>query len=225
MLLFTIKTFATLTSTQDEMRARLEQGQNVHGLVIRALQQTSGRGQKSRDWQSLQGGSYQTLALKIDPQPQAAIAVAIGIAEVLRQHHVQAGLKWPNDIYLNHKKVAGILCEYIKGHLIIGIGVNVRNTVPEYAGNLYGFEVETVSNLVLEGVQKGLEVLHDPGLPQRFAALDILQGQPISVKVGKHIKTGIARGIDAQGCLKLEQPQKTLAICSGHIGSQRFKEV
>ena len=60
---FNIQTFDTLSSTQDEMRLRLEHGEPIHGLVIRALEQTAGRGQRARDWLSNKGGSYQTIAV------------------------------------------------------------------------------------------------------------------------------------------------------------------
>ena len=83
---FNIQTFETLGSTQDEMRSRLEHGESIHGLVIRALEQTSGRGQRARDWISNKGGSYQTLAIQCQVtlnKPYAAIVVAIGITRVL----------------------------------------------------------------------------------------------------------------------------------------------
>jgi BirA family transcriptional regulator, biotin operon repressor / biotin---[acetyl-CoA-carboxylase] ligase len=217
--MFELQIFDSLSSTQDEMRLRLERGDNIHGLVIRALEQTAGRGQRARDWQSSQGGSYQTVAVRSkDNKPFAAIAIAIGISEVLRQQGIQASIKWPNDIYLQNKKLAGILCEYIQGHLLIGVGVNVKNKIPEYAIGLYQFEVETVSNFVLEGIQKGQGLFHHPDLALVFTAYDVLSGKHISVKVGQEVKEGIARGIDSQGRLRLEQVQETILIHSGHIG-------
>ncbi len=219
---FQIQTFKMLGSTQDEMRSRLERGEAVHGLIIRAHEQTSGRGQRARDWVSNRGGSYQTLAIKDSEPPTlnksyAAILMAIGIAKVIPNLQI----KWPNDIYLENKKLAGILCEYVKGHLLIGVGVNVQNEIPEHATHLQGFGVETVSNMILKGTQEGLELLQtNLDLPSLFKAYDFLEGKTVSVRVGSEIKEGIARGIDQNGCLRLEQAQEIISICSGHITSK-----
>jgi BirA family transcriptional regulator, biotin operon repressor / biotin---[acetyl-CoA-carboxylase] ligase len=220
---FHIETFERLLSTQDEIRKRLERGENVHGLVIRALEQTAGRGQRARDWISNKGGSYQTLAVKdlavpVWNKPFATIAVAIGLAQVMPDYGIQVDIKWPNDIYYQNRKLAGILCEYTQGHLLIGIGVNVNNQVPEHAIGLQTLELEDVSDFVLTGLQRGLELLADnPDLPTLFAPYDGLENKTISVKVGNEMKEGIARGIDKNGCLRLEQEQGMISICSGHI--------
>jgi BirA family biotin operon repressor/biotin-[acetyl-CoA-carboxylase] ligase len=217
--MFKILTFDTLPSTQDEMRLRLERGENVHGLVIRALEQTSGRGRRARDWKSNQGGSYQTLAIRDSEhtlnKPYAAIAIAIGIATVIPN----LSIKWPNDLFLDGKKLAGILCEYIQDHLLIGVGMNVQNDIPPNATRL-DLELETVHELILQGLKQGLELLQiTSDLPSLFKPYDFLEGKPISVRIGSDLKQGIARGIDKQGCLRLEQKKEIVSICSGHIGS------
>jgi BirA family transcriptional regulator, biotin operon repressor / biotin---[acetyl-CoA-carboxylase] ligase len=216
---FHIQTFETLVSTQDEMRSKLEHGEAIHGLVIRALEQTAGRGQRARDWQSSKGGSYQTIAVEMaNHKSYSAILVAIGIARVFREQAIQASIKWPNDIYMENKKLAGILCEYTRGHLLIGVGVNVHNDIPEYATRLQGLEVEAVNNLVLDGVKQGLELLQSkPDLPNLFKLYDFLEGKSLSIKASNGIKEGIARGIDQNGCLRLEQEQVLITICSGRI--------
>jgi BirA family transcriptional regulator, biotin operon repressor / biotin---[acetyl-CoA-carboxylase] ligase len=216
---FHIETFTSLPSTQDEMRSRLGQGNPVHGLVIRALEQSAGRGQRARDWISNKGGSYQTVAVQSnEKKPFAAIAIAIGLAQVLREQNIPADIKWPNDIYLQDKKLAGILCEYTQGHLLIGVGMNVRNIIPEQAVGLPELELEEVSNLVLEGIKQGLELLvGNPDLPALFAPYDVLENKTILVNVGNLTNEGVARGIDSKGCLRLEQKQETISICSAHI--------
>jgi BirA family transcriptional regulator, biotin operon repressor / biotin---[acetyl-CoA-carboxylase] ligase len=219
---FLIETFDTLSSTQDAMRARLESGEDVHGLVIRALEQTGGRGQRARDWLSTRGGSYQTLAARDrEPpalnQPYAAVVIALGLAQTLPEYGLKVQVKWPNDLHYRGKKVAGILCEYLRGHLLIGVGVNVENAVPEGATAFRGLDVEGVSNLVLAGVQRGLTLLEDGcDLPSAFAPFDALYGQDIEVAVGDELLRGVARGVDAGGCLKLEIPTGTRKVCHGH---------
>lgn len=221
---FYIETFETLPSTQDEMRARLERNENIHGLVIRALEQTSGRGQRARDWHSSKGGSYQTLAVRDDGalnKPFAAIVIAIGLAQTLPEYGIQVGIKWPNDLHYPHKnrqgkKVAGILCEYVRGHLLVGIGMNVNNDVPEGATSLRGLDVEGVSNFVLAGVQRGLELLtSNLDLPSAFAPYDVLKDKPVSVLLDKKEEQGVARGLHESGCLLVEIVGTLQQVCQG----------
>jgi BirA family transcriptional regulator, biotin operon repressor / biotin---[acetyl-CoA-carboxylase] ligase len=236
-LAFRIETFDSLPSTQDEMRKRLERGDNVNGLVIRALEQTSGRGQRTRDWLSNRGGSYQTLAVHDESvvlnKPYAAIVIALGLAQVLPEYGIQIGIKWPNDLYYPYKikqgkKVAGILCEYVKGHLLIGVGMNVNNEVPEGAVALRGLDVEGVSNFVLAGVQRGLELLiSELDLPAAFAPYDILKDKEVEVLLGDKVQRGFARGLHESGCLLVEIEGNIHQICQGAarvkpLGSKAF---
>jgi BirA family transcriptional regulator, biotin operon repressor / biotin---[acetyl-CoA-carboxylase] ligase len=219
-LSFKIETFETLSSTQDEMRQRLERGNSVHGLVLRALEQTSGRGQRARDWLSNRGGSYQTLAVRDETsmfsKPYAAIVIALGLAQVLPEYGIQVGIKWPNDLHYKNKKVAGILCEVVRQHLLIGIGVNVNNEVPQHATALRGLDVEGVSNFVLAGVQRGLELLtSEIDLPRAFAPYDVLKGKTVSVLIKGQEERGVAQGLHSNGCLLIEINQTLRQICQG----------
>jgi BirA family transcriptional regulator, biotin operon repressor / biotin---[acetyl-CoA-carboxylase] ligase len=224
-LAFRIETFDSLPSTQDEMRTRLERGDDVHGLVIRALEQTFGRGQRARDWLSNRGGSYQTLAVRDESvalnKPYTAIVMAIGLARVLPEYGIQIGIKWPNDLYYPYKikqgkKVAGILCEYVKGYLLVGIGMNVNNEVPNGATALRGLDVEGVSNFVLAGVQRGLELLiSELDLPAAFAPYDILKDKEVEVLLGDKVQRGFARGLHSNGCLLVELKGHLQQVCQG----------
>lgn len=220
MIALKIETFDSLPSTQDEIRKRLERGDNVHGLVIRALEQTSGRGQRARDWVSNRGGSYQTLAVRDKDlqmnKPYAAIVIAIGLAQVLPEYGIQVGIKWPNDLYYKNKKVAGILCEVVQQHLLIGVGVNVNNDVPEGATGLRGLDTEGVSNFVLAGVQRGLELLQaNIDLPTLFAPYDVLKDKSVSVSVDGKEEKGVARGLHSNGCLLVEINKNLQQVCQG----------
>jgi len=221
--------FDTLPSTQDELRRRLLAGEDVHGLVVRAACQTAGRGRRARDWRAERGGSYQTLAVR-DPalgdggvlstiQPHAALTLAVGLAEVLPRYGVQAGLKWPNDVFYRGKKLAGMLVEAVQGHLLVGVGMNVNNDPPEGATGLRGWDVEGVHMLVLEGLQRGLEHLDDPAfdLPGAYAPFDLLLGEPLELRVGDARHTGLGAGIDGEGRLRLRDPDGVTAHGSGRL--------
>jgi len=223
---FKIETFQTLASTQDLMRERLEQGENVHGLVIRALEQSNGRGQRARDWQSTLGGSYQTLAVQDMTarlkRPDAAIAIALGLAQTLPEYGVQVGVKWPNDLHYPFrkanpkpsKKVAGILCEYVQGHLLAAVGMNVNNDVPETATSLRGLDTEGVSNFVLAGMQKGLDLLFDSyDLTELFSTYDVLKTRTLELTVNQQKLKGSAQGNNQNGCLRLQTQDKLEHVC------------
>ena len=234
MISLRILGFDTLPSSQDELRRRLLAGDDVHGLVVRAACQTAARGQRARDWQADRGGSYQTLAVRdpalTDPhapsilQPHAALALALGLAEVLPVYGVQAGLKWPNDVFYCGKKLAGVLVEAVQGHLLIGVGMNVNNDVPDGATGLRGWDVEGVHMVVLEGLQRGLARLSDPtfNLPEAYAPFDLLLGQRLELLSGGTLHTGHGAGVDAQGRLRLSGPDGVAAYARRATGAFRF---
>lgn len=210
-----IVAFETLPSTQDEARRRVLSGEKVDGLVLRAEQQTAGRGQRARDWQAGRGGSYQTLIVRSSfappaerPswQPHAALVMGLGLAETLPRYGVRVGLKWPNDIYYRGKKLAGVLAEVVAGHLLIGVGLNVNNEVPPGAVGLRGWDVEGANMVVLEGLQRGLTLLGDPTfeLPTAYAPFDLLLGERLEFAAaggGEGGYVGRGAGVDRQGRL------------------------
>ena len=217
-----IETYTELSSTQDVMKARLKSGENVDGLVIRALEQTAGRGQRRRDWLSNKGGSYQTLAIKNHQlqKPFAAIAIAIGIAESLPEYGIQVGIKWPNDLYYKGKKVAGILCEYSKGHLLAAVGMNVNNEVPKGVAALRGLNLEDVSTIVLVGIQRGLgHLLEASDLAALFKPYDALVGKRLRLRLGTSWHEGVAAGMNEQCCLLLDKPEGRISICHSQARS------
>ena len=128
---------AETSSTMDEARRIAERGL-PGGAVLVAESQTSGRGRNGRAWSSGGGGIYATF-LRRDPYPAAlvpriALAATLAVAACLqRLYGLQATLKWPNDVLLDGRKVAGVLVEArtLADHLCwcaIGVGVNVSNT-------------------------------------------------------------------------------------------------
>ncbi|MFA6617464.1 MAG: biotin--[acetyl-CoA-carboxylase] ligase [Candidatus Neomarinimicrobiota bacterium] len=109
-----------------------------HGSILCAKKQSSGRGRHKREWKSEKGGLYFSVLLKnlenihnIFPFVLlSALAVTRSISFCLTHG---LAIKWPNDIYINHRKLCGILAESSsrgnKHHLVIGLGINVNNAV------------------------------------------------------------------------------------------------
>lgn len=128
-----------IDSTSSDLKRRLKAGAKL-GTVVAAGAQTAGRGRRGRSWFSPSGGNlYVSLAVATDPpgtpnfnyMPLAA-GIA-GIDAICACYRAEPKLKWPNDILLDHKKVAGILCEVwdvaaTPVLAVIGLGVNIAHT-------------------------------------------------------------------------------------------------
>ncbi|MGK7943401.1 MAG: biotin--[acetyl-CoA-carboxylase] ligase [Microcystaceae cyanobacterium] len=130
--------FDQITSTNQLLWQYLEQGKKAPMVAI-AAQQTAGRGQWGRIWQSELGGLYLSLILPLnlsaDSAPHLTLLSGVGIAQILRNYQIPVQLKWPNDLILNQRKLGGIKTEtrVKKGQLtyaVIGVGINWENPVP-----------------------------------------------------------------------------------------------
>lgn len=112
----------------------------AHGDAVVAVEQTAGRGQRGNTWSS-KAGENLTFSLVWEADFLAAReqfllseAVALALVDTLAGYGIEATIKWPNDIYVGHKKICGILIEHdlgIAGRLartIVGIGLNVNQT-------------------------------------------------------------------------------------------------
>jgi BirA family biotin operon repressor/biotin-[acetyl-CoA-carboxylase] ligase len=141
--------------------------------------------------------------------------MALGLAEVFEASGVKLGIKWPNDLYYHGKKLAGILCEMVCGHLLIGVGVNVNNPVPESAAALRGWSLERVDEVALEGLRRGLELLAAPqDISERFSRYDLLYGQRVEGEKGRG---ALAQGVDREGRLLLRDEAGRLEPFWGHL--------
>lgn len=121
------------------------------GTVIQARQQDAGRGQHGRSFASPPGGLYFTLLLEPDLQTEqlSLVTLATGLAclEVIAASFaLSLRIKWPNDLYLDGKKLAGILCENLfitekgksQAKVLVGIGINVNSTAQDFPPELRG---------------------------------------------------------------------------------------
>ena len=128
-------------STNIDAKRYAEEGE-PHGTTVIAEKQNAGRGRRGKYWESPPGSAiYMTIMLKPDFAPDKAsmltLVMALSVAEAITEATgLQAGIKWPNDVVVNKKKVCGILTElnvetdYIR-HVVIGVGINVNNGAPE----------------------------------------------------------------------------------------------
>jgi len=132
-----------LASTSDLAKELAEQGA-AHGEVVIAERQTAGRGRRGRSWSSPAGKNlYLSAVLRPELPPQRAaeltLVASLAVCDACRQAGVDAGIKWPNDVLVGGRKVAGILTELaaepdVVHWVVVGIGVNLnagREDFPE----------------------------------------------------------------------------------------------
>ena len=128
--------FTSLSSTNDFCWELLTDKSLPDGTLVWTAIQTEGKGQRGKSWQSEKGNSltfsiYLRPNVKISKQFFLNKAVALGVCEGINSFGAKAKIKWPNDIYVEDKKIAGILIENsLRGSLIqdvvVGVGVNIN---------------------------------------------------------------------------------------------------
>jgi len=176
--LFTIIHYDEVTSTNDlamEMARAGAQG----GLLVSANHQTAGRGRRGAHWIAPPGSSVlaslvMSLPESRPPASHLAILTGVGVANGLRALNIPAEIKWPNDIVVMNRKVAGILVETTGDSLVIGVGVNCTiddfpDELRDRAGSLHALLDRPVSREdVLVSVAKeltaALELVREGGI-------------------------------------------------------------
>ena len=127
--------FDKIPSTQDYAHDLIANGNATNKTVVAALAQSAGRGRYKRTWVSHHGNLYASFIYKISERdPKLSYAVAVAIAETLISFGLHPQIKWPNDVLIDGKKISGVLIEYARNFVIVGIGINVKTcpTVKEY---------------------------------------------------------------------------------------------
>ena len=238
-----------LGSTQVDQVRRARQRAPDWPSVLAAWEQVSGKGRLGRTWLS-QPGQAVTLSVAL-PWPAASaggavtLACAVLVAETLRAEGIDAQIKWPNDILLGSKKLAGLLAEQVKdergmGALVIGLGLNLQ--LPAQAmeatalaqarpmdGSVHEWADWNV-RLAAALIQALEEVVQDgfAGFVSRFNALFAWRGQTVVVfdsQLGQVRCEGRAQGIDAQGRLLVLVGQRCERVQSGELSLRPARQV
>ncbi|MEY3895034.1 MAG: hypothetical protein RLZZ214_553 [Verrucomicrobiota bacterium] len=209
----------SVESTNDEVRT-LAQAGAADGLVVLAERQTAGRGRRGAAWFSPTGESLAfSVLLRPDESkalwPRLALAAGLAVAEAVEACGVQAGIKWPNDVWISQRKVAGILVEAGSNFAVVGIGLNVNTTgfPPEVSEIATSLKIETMQNFsraeVLASViqkfsARRQQIDHDfDELLSAVRLRCVLTGKRVSLTTANGPRTGIVEGIAAGGELLL----------------------
>ncbi len=216
-----------IDSTNQYLMDRLSELDSGDACI--AEYQQAGRGRRGRKWFSPFGANlYLSMYWRLDQGPAAAIGLSlvIGIvmAEVLHElgaDHVR--VKWPNDLYLNDRKLAGILVELTgktgdAAQIVIGAGINLAmrqvesDIVNQGWINLQEAGIKVDRNMLavklIEKLRSSLREFEQEGLAPflaRWEKLDNFIHRQVKLIIGEREIYGISRGIDNQGALLLEQ--------------------
>lgn len=228
-----------IDSTNQYLLDRLDELTSGDACV--AEYQHAGRGRRGRKWFSPFGANlYLSMYWRLEQGPAAAIGlslvIGIVIAEVLQQLGAeQVRVKWPNDIYLQDRKLSGILVELTgktgdAAQIVSGAGINLvmrrveSDVVNQGWISLQEAGVVIDRNLLaarlIKELRLGLELFEQEGLAPylpRWEKLDNFIHRPVKLIIGDKEIYGISRGIDAQGALLLEQDGVIKAWVGGEI--------
>jgi BirA family transcriptional regulator, biotin operon repressor / biotin---[acetyl-CoA-carboxylase] ligase len=215
------------------------------GEALLAEYQTAGRGRRGRTWVAPPGGaiclSFSWVFAEV-PRDLGALGLVVGVCalEALKSLGVVGvGLKWPNDLLIEDRKLGGILIELRAESsgpacVVIGIGLNIALGAPLLAqiaatglapidlvsAGLKGAQRNAVAAALISSFATGLLEFERAGLKsflQRWMDADVLRGRPVTVTGTDGFTKGIARGIDLEGALLVETPQSLLRFISGDV--------
>jgi len=203
--------------------------------------QQAGRGRRGRQWVSPFGSNlYLSMYWRLEQGPAAAMGLSLVIGIVLAEALKELGaadirVKWPNDIYLDDRKLAGILVELTgktgdAAQIVIGAGINLAMRTPAAEAINQGWinlqeagitvDRNVLSAKIVNKLRLALAQFEQDGLAPfvgRWASLDNFINRPVRLLIGDREILGIARGIDQQGGLILEQDGVRKSWVGGEI--------
>ena len=222
-----VEVLEAATSTNAVVAARAREGA-PHGLVVVAEHQTAGRGRLDRSWDAPARSSL-TFSALLRPRvpagewPWLPLLAGHALATALREAEVPAGLKWPNDVLVGDRKIAGILMERVESQdgpaAVLGIGLNVSTkteelpvdtaTSVELATGAAPDRTELLATILTRLVDEydawQADEERTAALRTAYTEVCVTLGRKVRVELpGGEIRSGTARGIDDGGRLVVD---------------------
>ena len=227
---------ATSTNTLLLERARVDRSP----CLLVAETQTAGRGRLGREWVSQAGGSLTfSLALPLAPRSWSGLSLAVGLAladalealdgrDAAPAAPVRIGLKWPNDLCFDGRKLGGILIETVvhgdQRIVVVGIGLNVMPQPLAGTACLHEIDgelpnVSTVLTLIAAPLVRALLDFSAHGfeaVAAAYAKRDVLRGRAVRT-TAPGVAEGVAEGVDADGALCVRVGSQVQRVLSGEV--------
>lgn len=220
-------------STNTRAREFLKEGKKPPFLLVSSAQ-TAGRGRRGNTFFSPENGFYYTLVIRPDDLDIAiqkmTVAAAVAACEAISETAgIECDIKWVNDLYLDGRKVAGILCEAPRIHsnevtaIIIGIGINIDiqdfpDELQDKAGSLNRPDLDRsrLAAVLTDRLLAWTSRLDDPQLIREYRRRSFLIKRPVSfMHEGREIR-GIVKDINEEGNL-IVQADRTYVLSSGEV--------
>lgn len=228
---FTVEVLPQLDSTNTELMRRAHAGR-LEPVLLVAEHQTAGRGRLGRQWlssdESTQTALTFSIGLALSPTDWSGLSLAVGVS-VAQSLHPDLRLKWPNDIWLRDRKLAGILIETASfgdvRYAVVGVGINIRQqqaaglaTPPAWLTEvLPGIDAPQALLQVAPALVQTLQVFETHGFSPfktRFNERDALGGLTVTLSDGQ---SGIAQGVDGAGALLVHTRQGLKKVTSSEV--------
>ena len=235
-----------IDSTNSELMRRIQAKTALEsGTVIVAEMQQAGRGRRGRVWQSPFGANlYYSYFWRLDDGLQAAmgVSIAVGLAvydAIKALYQIDVELKWPNDIYINKQKLAGVLVE-LDGQpqgpcqLVIGIGINLQmpdsfsqhidqawtdlnqHTQQLDKNQLVASLTHHLEQRLVQYRQTGLQNMYE-----QWNSLNAFAGDYVELNTGHRSWRGICEGIDPQGGIRIRQDGEVKSYYGGEVSLRK----
>lgn len=237
---FTVEVVPEIDSTNTELMRRARAGQ-IDPVLLVAQRQTAGRGRLGRQWFSGESEGAGTrdnegplpslmfsLGLPLAPVEWSGLSLAVGLS-IVESLHPDLQLKWPNDVWWQSRKLAGILIETASlgdmRYVVVGVGINIEprdgqglSTPPAALSELLpGVDAPATLALVVTPLVQAIQRFEAhgfAGLRTTFHVRDLLYGQNVQCSDGV---TGVARGVDAGGALLVHTENGLKIINSAEV--------
>ncbi|KDE71363.1 biotin--protein ligase [Fusobacterium necrophorum DAB] len=234
-----IYSFEVLDSTNDYMKEHRKEFEEFD--IVMAKNQRAGKGRRGNIWISTEGMALFTFLVKKRGDKAEEVYMKLpllaGLAVIRalqRRKKIHYQLKWTNDIYLQEKKLAGILVERRENDFFIGIGINVNNAVPIEIKNIaislqevYQEKIE-IESLILSIVEECRKLLEEyfvgnwKNILQEINAINYLQGKKIGLRAGNLFVQGIVQRIDENGELEILSKEGLQSFGMGEVVKERI---
>ena len=221
-----IQRFESIASTNDYAKSKRDEGQN---LLVIAASQTGGRGTKGRSFSSTKGGLYLSKLSFYENFPakdafKIMQTAAAAVCETLASFGLSPKIKWANDVFVNGKKICGILIEntFSGANIassVVGIGLNVYNELPEELKNIATtMQKETGKTFPIEEVEKRLvALLADENTYKKYDGYLGWLGETVEMLSGEERLFAKLLSVDETGGLWVETDGEKRRFTSAEI--------
>jgi BirA family transcriptional regulator, biotin operon repressor / biotin---[acetyl-CoA-carboxylase] ligase len=206
-----------LTDSTNERAKELAREGAPHGTLVTADEQSAGRGRQGRSWSAPAGSGVLMSLVVRDPSEILPLAAAVAVCDAFEP--LPCRIKWPNDVWIDGRKLAGILVEGRpqEGWAVLGIGLNVTSAPPDLpATHLREHDSDATPQRALAELLAALEgrlAASPTEILEDWRARDALLGKEVRWDRGE----GVAAGIDSSGALLVDTGEGRVALEAGEV--------